>query len=180
MSDHAKLKFAQIAVQYYVAGRSAAISQLIPVLGNLFHHAIEMSLKAGLAEHKALPELKKLNHDLTKIWNQFKGQYPTAASTKFDDVIVELQRFEELRYPDSVLAQGASMELILFREHLVGVPGTSPTAVPRYAIILEDIDDLMAFILGTASLNPHFFVGSMGPEGRRCLLLHNRLANVWE
>ena len=180
MSEDAKLKFAQIAVQYYVAGRSAAISQLIPVLGNLLHHAIEMCLKAALGEHKTLPELKSLRHDLTKIWTQFKTQYPTVASAAFDEVIVELQRFEELRYPDSVLVRGARMDLILFKEHLVGAPGTSPAAVPRYAIILEDIDTLMAYILGTASLNPRFFVGSMGPEGMRALLLHNRSANLWE
>jgi len=179
MSDDAKVQFAQIAVQYYVAGRSAAISQLIPVLGNLLHHAIEVSLKAVLAEHKTLRELRSLSHDLTRIWTQFKAQYPTAASAQFDDVIVGLQKFEELRYPDSVLAKGAMMEFVLFREHL-GAPGTSATAVPRYAIVLEDIDELMAFVFGTASLNPRFFVGSMGPEGMRCLLTHNRSAKVWQ
>ena len=178
MSDDAKVQFAQLAVQYYVAGRSAAITQLIPVLGNLLHHAIEMSLKAGLADHKTLRELKSMSHDLTKIWTQFKAQYPSAASVQFDDVVVGLQRFEELRYPDSVLTKGAMMEFVLFREHLGG-PRTSAPAVPRYPLVL-DIDELMAFIFGTASLNPRFFVGSMGPEGMRCLLLHNRSANVWQ
>lgn len=179
MSDHAKIQFAQLAVQYYVAGRSAAIAQLIPVLGNLLHHAIEMSLKAGLAKHKTLRELKSMSHDLTNIWAQFKAQYPTGEAARFDDAIVELQKFEELRYPDSVLTRGAMMELALFREH-VGTPSASAVAVPRYVLVLEDIDELMAFTFRLSNLNPLDFIGSMGPEGSRYLLMHNRMSKVWQ
>ena len=87
MSEEAKVQFAQLAVQYYVAGRYAAIAQLIPVLGNLLHHAIEMSLKAALADHMTLQQLRNLSHDLTKVWAQFKSQYPAAPAARFDDVV---------------------------------------------------------------------------------------------
>jgi hypothetical protein len=40
--------FCDLATQYYVAGRLAARGGLVPVHGNLFHHAIEMYLKATL------------------------------------------------------------------------------------------------------------------------------------
>ena len=36
------------ATQYYVAGRLAARTKLVPVYGNLFHHAVEMFLKTAL------------------------------------------------------------------------------------------------------------------------------------
>ena len=180
MSEEAKVQFAQLAVQYYVAGRYAAIAQLIPVLGNLLHHAIEMSLKAALAEHMTLKELKNIGHDLTKVWVRFKSFYPAAPATQFDDAITALHRFEDLRYPDSVLAKGAQMELVLFREHVGTPPQTSAPTVPRYALVLEEIDDLQAFIFATTNLNPRFFVGSMGTEGTRLLLIHNRSAKVWQ
>lgn len=166
-------------MQYYVAGRSAAIAQLIPVLGNLLHHAIDMSLKAALAKHKTLRELEKMSHDLTNIWAQFKAQYPTQEAARFDDAIVQLQKFEELRYPDSVLTRGAMMKLVLFREH-VGTPSASAIAVPQYVLVLEDIDELMAFTFRLSDLNPPAFIGSMGPEGSRYLFMHNRMSKVWE
>ena len=179
MSEEAKVQFAQLAVQYYVAGRYAAIAQLIPVLGNLLHHAIEMSLKAALADHMTLKQLRNLSHDLTKVWAQFKSQYPAAPAARFDDVVAALHRFEDLRYPDSVLAKGAMMELVLFRKH-VGTPRTPAPTVPRYALVLEEIDELQAFIFGTANLNPRFFVGSMGAEGMQHLLIHNRSGRAWQ
>jgi hypothetical protein len=175
MSENTKLKFAQLAVQYYVAGRAAAICQLIPVLGNLLHHAIEMSLKAALAEHKTLQELKKLSHSLPKIWAQFKSQNPNSPTAPFDGVIVDLQKFEELRYPDSLLVNGAQMEFYLFE----GDEITTSSNLPVYVITLEKIDNLMALILEIANLNPCFFVGSMGPEAKSALLRHNRQASIW-
>jgi len=38
------------ACQYYAAARFAVHAGCIPVCGNLFHHAVEMLLKGGLAK----------------------------------------------------------------------------------------------------------------------------------
>src|SRR5262245_52180009 len=40
--------FYDCGMQYYVAARFAARAGLVPTHGNLFHHAIEMCLKAAL------------------------------------------------------------------------------------------------------------------------------------
>jgi len=66
-ADDVRLHFAQLAFQYYVAGREAAILQLIPVLGNLLHHADKMSLKAAIASRNSLAQLKRLRHNLPKL-----------------------------------------------------------------------------------------------------------------
>jgi len=60
--------------QYYIAGRYAVFAALIPVAGNLMHHAIEHFLKGGLAKTKSLEDLKKLGHKLPKVWDAFKAQ----------------------------------------------------------------------------------------------------------
>ena len=51
----------------------------------------------------ALPQLKALRHYVPKIWNQFKSEAAAPGMEHFDPVISSLGRFEELRYPDSIL-----------------------------------------------------------------------------
>src|SRR5258708_5472564 len=53
-------EFLTLGIQYYTAGRSAAWAGLMPVCGNLCHHAVEMLLKAGLSRKHSLAELKKI------------------------------------------------------------------------------------------------------------------------
>ena len=177
--EDVKLHFAQLSVQYFVAGRSAAINQLIPVLGNLLHHAVELALKAALAPKLALQDLKRLNHNLPKLWERFKSLSPQIDCSRFDSVVDELHRFEELRYPDSVLAQGALMELILLREHLGSGP-RSPSTVPRYTLVLEDVDEIVEFIFDVSDINPKFLTGAMTRPAKDYLLRENRHATKWQ
>ena len=172
-----QIQFAGLAVQYFVAGRAAAINQLIPVLGNLLHHAVEMALKAALASSLSLPDLKKLGHQLPKIWSSFKATC-TVDAAHFDSVVAELHRFENIRYPDLLLQHGAQMEFILLREHIQSGQ-RSPSIVPRYRLVLEDVDELMEFIFEAAKINPHFFTGSMSESAKDFLSRHNRYASKW-
>jgi hypothetical protein len=103
--------FLRLGMQYYVAARSAAIAGLIPVCGNLFHHTIEMFLKASLSQTKSLKELKDLKHGLKPLWHAFKAEFSTAKLEEFDKLIEELDAFERIRYPDNVISDGAAMHL---------------------------------------------------------------------
>ena len=47
-------QFVAAGVQYYIAARGAALAGLMPVSGNLFHHAFEMLLKAGIITKNGL------------------------------------------------------------------------------------------------------------------------------
>jgi len=98
--------FFSTAMHYYIAGRFAAFAAMAPVVGNLLHHAIEMYLKGGLSKTKTLDELKKFGHELPEVWNEFKAHFRDPALPQFDGVVSALHAFEELRYPDSVLAKG--------------------------------------------------------------------------
>jgi hypothetical protein len=60
--------FVRNATEYYIAARSLMQAQLF-VSGNIFHHAVESFLKAGLAKQgKSLRSLKQLGHNLRKLW----------------------------------------------------------------------------------------------------------------
>jgi hypothetical protein len=70
--DHLSQKFMESACQYYTVARFAMHAKLMPVLGNLFHHAVEMALKTGLANRRKLSDLKAMGHNLMKLWGAFR------------------------------------------------------------------------------------------------------------
>ena len=177
-ADDIRLHFAQLAIQYYIAGRAAAIHQLIPVLGSLLHHAVEMSLKAALAASHSMSQLKGLGHSLPKLWGAFAGAYPAAAVPRFQATVDALHRFEDLRYPDSMLVNGAMMQLALHRAH-VGTPGLGLPNVPSYLLVLEDVDELEEAIFAAMNLNPRYFTGSLSAKAKEYLLVHNLHSSKW-
>jgi hypothetical protein len=94
----AEEQFMKLGVQYYAAARSAAWSGLW-VSGNLYHHSIEMFLKAGLARRYSLEQLhKKFGHRLVTIWNTFKADFPSTTLLEFNKLIADLAGFEDIRY----------------------------------------------------------------------------------
>ena len=96
----ADVAFLTLGFQYYIVARAAALSGLLPVSGNLFHHAIEMFLKARLSQTHTLEELKKprFRHSLHAAWNAFKAEVSGDILAQFDSTIDALQRFESVRW----------------------------------------------------------------------------------
>src|SRR5579872_7117959 len=100
-------EFLRLGLQYYLAGRSAARAGLVPIYGNLLHHAIEMLMKAALARKFSAPTLKKqFGHALPKTWSVFKTIFPKSDFSGFDTTVRALHEFEEIRYPDKILERG--------------------------------------------------------------------------
>src|SRR5260370_37935659 len=92
MSDEDTIhEFFRYGCQYYVAARYGVFASLIPVAGNLHHHAIEMLLKGALSKSMSLKEMKdKLGHKLQRSWEAFKTQAGDARLNRFDRAIQEL------------------------------------------------------------------------------------------
>jgi hypothetical protein len=69
----------KLGVQYYVAARSAALvgATLMPVCGNLYHHALEMFLKAPAPQNERPRPVP--------IWDAFKAEFPSTALLQFND-----------------------------------------------------------------------------------------------
>src|SRR5437764_1206031 len=98
-------EFLRLGVQYYIAGRSAFMAGLVPVCGNLFHHAVELLLKAKLSRTRMLGELSQrpYGHNLRLRWSALKAGFPNEVLGQLDDPIAALDRFENIRYPDSIV-----------------------------------------------------------------------------
>jgi hypothetical protein len=173
MSASADELFFSTAIQYYIAGRAAAFAGLLPVVGNLLHHAVEMYLKGGLAKTRDLAALKRLGHGLPRVWKEFKAQFKKPALDQFDVVITALHAFEEVRYPDSILKKGMTASLSIMDCSFSGraVKGAFPR--PNYEICLEDVDKLVAAIFEAASMNPKAFTGGLKQSARKWLQEEN-------
>jgi hypothetical protein len=74
-TELAMVRYFDLGMQYYVAGRYSVFAGLAPVCGNLLHHAVEMFLK-GYVAHRARPSLrrKKFRHRLPELWQAFKAE----------------------------------------------------------------------------------------------------------
>ena len=163
------VEFFSTATHYYIAGRFAAFAGLAPVVGNLLHHAIEMYLKGGLSKTKSLAELKKLRHDLPAVWSEFKAQFKQPALAQFDTLVCALHAFEELRYPDSVLAKGMCCTVSIKRPSSGATGSGAGGAPPQYDLCIEEIDRLVANIFGVASVNPAFFTAGLNNSAKQYL-----------
>jgi hypothetical protein len=165
--------FVRSGYEYYANARFAMRAQSSRVCGNLFHHAVEMLLKADLAKSgKPLEELERMRHNLKRLWRAYKRDHPNAALARHDTTINRLDKHEDIRYPNPALGSiGVSMEWS-------GEPGSVKTygrmeSPKQYAVVVSDIDDLVADIVRTSSWNPRLLTNDAALEAIR---RHNRHA----
>ena len=164
MAIDEKEAFCELALQYLVTARFAALTAcLMPVSGNLYHHAIEMLLKGCLGSNTSLMDLKKFGHNLSDLWAEFKQTTGDQTLDRFDQTIVDLDRFEKIRYPDAIISKGMIIGINIKhdpRPH-IGAKGSS---TPYYQIVTEVIDELVKFIFGKTTWNPRFFTTSLNKQ----------------
>lgn len=170
--------FLNLAVQYYVAARSAVLAGLIPVSGTLYHHSIEMFLKARLSQNYSRKELEGFKHKLSKLWQFFKKEFPVVGFEQFDDTIGTLDLFERIRYPDNMIKEGAEMH-IMWNKSPFHTGSISGPRSPRYVILVKDIDRLIARIFEVCSRNPLFFMGGMNEYARKAITHENPVSDEW-
>ncbi len=170
--DFARHQFAKLGFQYYAAGRSAFHAHLMPTAAILLHHAVEMMLKAALVRTCDLSELKEMRHRLDLLHE--RGVLTSAAldGSECRRAIAALERFENLRYPDDVLVNGADI--------LWSVTSPAPTSdqsahhpTPQYTLVLQEVDQLMSAAIRAARLNPAPFVSALSERARESLREHN-------
>jgi hypothetical protein len=163
-------EFFKTGSQYYIAARFAAFAWFHPVVGNLFHHAIEMYLKGALSKTRNLSDLKKLYHHLPRIWSAFKVQANDPALDRFDAIIAGLHKYEEIRYPDLVITKGMQSTIHIVRSSLAG---TGATSLPHYQVCVQDVDELADAIFAAASRNPKAYFLSFNNTAREFLTKEN-------
>ena len=140
--------------------RFGVYAHCAPVCGNLFHHAVEMLLKGAIAPKREPAELKEIGHNLKALWRKFKADFPDPNPNRHDRTISVLDKLEDIRYPDAIKAHS-----IGWTAQWSGPAGTVTTygrmKTPKeYAIVVDDIDDLVADVFKISSWNASSFMGT--------------------
>jgi hypothetical protein len=147
------------AFEYYMTGRFAALNNLL-VAPNLFHHAVEMLAKFQLLRRlpddrlaEQVKRLKRNGHDLRTLWSAFKAAVGRSSLDRFDAVVADLNRWEDLRYGGYPMGIPTTMSFMRRRG-----PHATWSAEPQdvYVLVLEDIDALFTAMVTAASINPTF------------------------
>lgn len=142
MKDH----LIHSGIDHYIAGRFAARAGLMPACGNLMHHALEFMLKGLLVDRIPVAQLRRrFSHDLPALWNEYKGT--SVALARFDQLIGDLHQFEDIRYPETLEAEGGSIltSWLRRRDDLRSHPALQTT--PVYEVVIHIIDELMLALL---------------------------------
>lgn len=181
--------FLDLGTQYYAAARESARVGLTPVYGNLFHHALEMYLKAALVSLVPIDELKnKYKHNLRRLWDRLKVDKPDLG--EFDGVIADIDPFEDIRYPDRIVESGFICSINWEREPGFSPPhitvgedpvGRPPYQLPRhYQPVIAEIDRLVTEVLGRIKVNPKYLLKQHSPKATPWILYRNKDAIRWE
>ena len=106
-------------LQYYISGRFATANRFTPICANLLHHAIELLLKACLSYDDSLETIEKYGHrekgyghNILLLWDAFKKRQPAPGPVEFDAIVAALHDFEEIRYPEKLIRNGATCLLL--------------------------------------------------------------------
>ena len=173
--------FLDLGLQYYIAGRSAARGGLVPVYGNLLHHAVEMFLKAGLVNILTPVEMsrKPYGHNLTTLWDRYKTEQGDVGLARFDATIVALDPFESIRYPDEIARRGFQIAVAWRPGDAAAEPGTE-SPPPMYGVPINDVDTLVIGIVRRANVNPRYLTTRLHKrESREALEYINPYAADW-
>lgn len=165
----ARSHLVRLSLQYYVAGRFAALNRLHGVAPAVLHHALEFILKAALARTHTLAQLKREHsHDLESLWQAAVQEISTLRTPLRDRTITDLNKFEDLRYPDKLITQGASVTIGIRsgQDPVVSGPG------PNYRFNLEDVDELWAAVFQKVA-NTAAFLQDLPPAARTALDAEN-------
>jgi len=150
--------------QYYLSGRFAFLNKHHPVAEILFHHSIEMFLKGALL-YKGISEekLKKdFGHKLKKLWETFKKFLQDPDLDNYDDLILELDKWDDIRYP-----RAGNIAMVFDTHHnpkptkITFSKGNEPEI---YTVTLENLDKLVKIIFNVTSVDPQFFQSLINSE----------------
>jgi hypothetical protein len=175
----------EYGIHYYIAGRYSMFARLTPAAANQLHHAVELLLKACLALSDSWQQILKYGHsyghDLEELWIEFKTRNPDPALAAHDDVIKELNKFEDIRYPEQLIAGGAMVSMGV--HEVLPEHRTRPADLPegllttpenrRFFLELPRVDRLVHALFNACHYNPEVLAVLREPRAREYLWLHN-------
>jgi hypothetical protein len=107
----------------------------------------------GLAEQVKKLKRKPYGHDLHTLWSDFKATVDCSGLDRFDTVVADLNKWEDLRYGGYPVGIPTTM---------VFMPQRGPHEMwsdepqDEYVLVLQDVDELFTAMVAAANINPTF------------------------
>lgn len=142
----------ELGCQYFAIARYCALISFGLIYATMFHHAVEMLIKGYLIKSCSSQNLKKVGHNLSKLWSMLKSSTRIKTLTRYDKTINDLNKVELLRYPDAMVKQGFVLNV------KIGIPEPSRTSKknnqPQYFVNVSDLDDIALAVFNICNVNP--------------------------
>jgi hypothetical protein len=174
LPDRVRHEFAALALGYYASGRLALHAGAgALVAAQILHHAVEFVLKATLARHTTLSEMKKFGHRLPDLFEAAESRGAELRTAEHRATAALLHDLWESRFPDRIVAATAE-----FSFTADGQGGTSradsrsgdPTGP---GLELARIDHLFCAAFRASGLNPSAFTERLGPDALQAIRAGN-------
>jgi len=134
-----------------------------------------MLLKGCLARTHSQQQLLKLRHNLKRIWRVFKAGANDPMLDEFDVTIAQLDKWEDIRYPDPLHGMLASIHYgQLPPQQWRGVGGER-----QYRLSATEVDQLVKAIFDHCPLNPMFFQARFRTQAAREFFLMYNDHPIW-
>ncbi len=174
LPDQVRHEFAALALGYYASGRMALRARVGPLAAShILHHAIEFVLKASLARHTTLSDMKKFGHRLPDLFQSAEARSAELRVPEHRATATLLHVLWESRFPDRILAAGAALSFTLGEltegqraEALAGQPD-------GHVLELARVDRVFCAGFRAAGLNPAAFMQRLGPDALQALRADN-------
>ena len=170
--DHA----VRAAAFYYIAGRYSVVAGFMIVHANILHHGAEMFIKAVLARHDTADRIREYGHpkrgyghSLGKLWQDLKVRNPGRDFTPHDPTVAALDKFEDIRYPEKLLKNGA--QIVINLHDVPPMASSNLGNVPGFELSLPAIDRLMALLFELVEYSPE--VMRMHLKSEHAVRYHN-------
>jgi len=159
----------EFGLQYWIAGRYAVASHLSPTAGNHLHHAVEFLLKAAIARKGVeVP----IGRRLRKIYRDFRALYSDPALDALIPTLRALDRFEDIRYPDTLLKRGGMLQVAFEPGQFSSRVGGTMQQVPSYQVAVHDVDAVVLALMACLHWNPVIWAQMLGQEHAKLYHLH--------
>ena len=166
-SERLSSLYLELGSQYFVIARYCASISFGPIYATMFHHALEMLIKGCLIKSYSSQDLKRVGHNLSKLWSMLKSSTGTKTLTRYDKTINDLNKVELIRYPDAMAKQGFVLNVKL------GIPEPSRISKknnqPQYFVNVSDLDDIALEVFNICKVNPKAAFKNAPSDFRRTL-----------
>lgn len=174
LPDKVRHEFAALALGYYASGRLAFRAGAGSLASaHILHHAVEFVLKATLARHTTLSDMKKSGHRLPDLFVAAEARSSELRTVEHRETASLLHELWELRFPDRILTEAASFSFTA-GELAGGLRSETRFGGPNgHVLELARVDHLFCAGFRAAGLNPDAFGQRLGPDAVQAIRTGN-------